>query len=53
MGTLSAMSLNWDVAAIADRIGGALRDAEADLRLEQAVYGLDARDEPRAAGDAG
>lgn len=40
-----AMSLRWDLSTVADDLGRALELAEADLRLEQAVYGLDARDE--------
>jgi hypothetical protein len=39
------MSLHWDFATLADRLEAVLRQAEADLRLEQAVYGLDARSE--------
>jgi hypothetical protein len=39
------MSLKWDFSTVADRLGEALQAAEADLRLEQAVYGLDAKDE--------
>jgi hypothetical protein len=39
------MSLNWDFSTLADRLGGVLQKAEGDLRLEQAVYGLDAKDE--------
>ncbi len=39
------MSLPWDFATLADQLGGIIDRAEADLRLEQAVYGLDARDE--------
>ena len=39
------MSLLWDCSTVADRIGQTLNDAEADLRLEQAVHGLDTRDE--------
>jgi hypothetical protein len=35
----------WDFSTIADHIAQALGDAEAELRLEQAVYGLDAKDE--------
>jgi hypothetical protein len=35
----------WDFSAVADHIEFALSSAEAELRLEQAVYGLDARDE--------
>lgn len=37
--------LMWDFSTVADRLGAAIAQAEADLRLEQAVYGLDARDE--------
>ena len=39
------MSLKWDFSTLADHLGQVLTRAEADLRLEQAVYGLDARDE--------
>jgi hypothetical protein len=39
------MSLKWDFATVADHLGACLRCAEDELRLEQAVYGLDARDE--------
>jgi hypothetical protein len=39
------MSLNWDIAQAADRLSEALAAAESELRLEQAVYGLDTRDE--------
>jgi len=35
----------WVFSTVADRIGEVLARAEADLRLEQAVYGLDAKDE--------
>jgi hypothetical protein len=35
----------WDCSTVADRIGQVIATAEADLRLEQAVYGLDTRDE--------
>jgi hypothetical protein len=35
----------WDLSTVADRIGQVIAAAEADLRLEQAVYGLDTRDE--------
>ena len=38
-------SLKWDFCTVADALGDALRAAEDELRLEQAVYGLDARDE--------
>jgi hypothetical protein len=37
--------LKWDFHAIADRLGQVVTRAEADLKLEQAVYGLDAKDE--------
>jgi hypothetical protein len=39
------MSLAWDFSTIADELGRIIDQAEADLRLEQAVYGLDAKDE--------
>ena len=39
------MSILWDFHALADQLGGAIGAAEADLRLEQAVYGLDRLDE--------
>lgn len=39
------MSLLWDFSTVADRLGQAVQAAEDELRLEQAVYGLDARDE--------
>jgi hypothetical protein len=39
------MSLKWDFCTLADHLGQAARAAEDELRLEQAVYGLDARDE--------
>src|SRR5436190_23493246 len=35
----------WDFATLADRFAEVIAKAEADLRLEQAVYGLDAREE--------
>jgi hypothetical protein len=35
----------YDFSFVADHLGGVIDRAEADLRLEQAVYGLDARDE--------
>lgn len=41
----SMPSLKWDFSTVADRLGQVLGEAEAELRLEQAVYGLDARDE--------
>ena len=39
------MSLLWDFSTVADQLAQTLQTAEADLRLEQAVYGLDSRDE--------
>src|SRR4051812_2191249 len=39
------MSLLWDFSTVADHVGQTLQSAESDLRLEQAVYGLDTRDE--------
>lgn len=39
------MSLKWDFSVVADRLGQALETAEQELRIEQAVYGLDTRDE--------
>jgi len=44
------MSLKWDFSTVADRLGEALQIAEADLRLEQAVYGLDVKDERELQG---
>ena len=41
----NAMSLRWDFSTLADHLGDVIARAEADLRLEQAVYGIDARDE--------
>lgn len=35
----------WDFSTLADHLAETIGHAEADLRLEQAVYGLDARDE--------
>ena len=35
----------WDFSTIADHLGQALSHAENELQLEQAVYGLDTRDE--------
>ena len=37
--------MRWDFSTIADDLHDALKSAEAELRLEQAVYGLDAQDE--------
>jgi hypothetical protein len=39
------MSFLWDFSTVADCLGKVIAAAEADLRLEQAVYGLDALDE--------
>jgi hypothetical protein len=39
------MTLHWDFATLADQLGAVVNQIEADLRLEQAVYGLDARTE--------
>lgn len=35
----------WDLSTVADQLQAALNAAEAALRLEQAVYGLDTKDE--------
>lgn len=35
----------WDFSTLADQLGATITQVEADLRLEQAVYGLDAQDE--------
>lgn len=35
----------WDLYSIAGQVGQVLQQAEDELRLEQAVYGLDAKDE--------
>jgi hypothetical protein len=35
----------WDIAQVADRLSEVITAAEGELRLEQAVYGLDSRDE--------
>jgi len=39
------MSLKWDFSTLADRLRDAVSAAEDELRLEQAVYGLDRLDE--------
>jgi hypothetical protein len=39
------MPLQWDFSTLADHLAAILSQAEGDLRLEQAVYGLDAKDE--------
>lgn len=43
----SNMNLLWDFSTIADELHRTLDDAEQALRLEQAVYGLDSKDEKR------
>jgi len=39
------MSFNWDFSTLADHLGAVIQQAEDDLRLEQAIYGLDSKDE--------
>jgi len=39
------MSLQWDLSTVADHLERGIRQAEGELRLEQAVYGLDSRTE--------
>jgi hypothetical protein len=39
------MSFPWDFSTLADLLGRIIERTEEDLRLEQAVYGLDAKDE--------
>jgi hypothetical protein len=39
------ISLRWSLSDLIDRLGEILQKAEAELRLEQAVHGLDTRDE--------
>lgn len=41
----AVVSLKWDFSTLADHLGEVIDKIEADLRLEQAVYGLDAKDE--------
>jgi hypothetical protein len=43
--SLLSMSLLWNFSLVADQVREVIAQAEADLRLEQAVYGLDAQDE--------
>ena len=45
MSEAPGMSLKWDFCTLADDLGRCLREAEDELRLEQAVYGLDTRSE--------
>ena len=40
-----SLTLQWDFSTLADQLGEVIGKAEAELRLEQAVYGLDAREE--------
>ena len=42
--------MQFDFFTLADQLGAAIDRAEAELRLEQAVYGLDARDEKAIQG---
>jgi hypothetical protein len=42
---MMSLSLQWDFSTLADRLGQIVQQAEADLRLEQAVYGIDAKEE--------
>lgn len=39
------MALEWDLSTLADHLGDAIEQAERDLRIEQAVYGIDSREE--------
>lgn len=39
------MSLDWDFSTLADRLGTMLERAEQEARLEQAVYGIDSKEE--------
>src|SRR5262245_43187972 len=39
-----SLSLQWDFSTLADQLAQALQQAEHDLRLEQAVYGLEPRE---------
>jgi hypothetical protein len=41
----ATVSLKWDFSTLADHLQHVLHHAEADLQLEQAVYGLDSKDE--------
>jgi hypothetical protein len=45
MSEAPGMSLKWDFCTLADHLGGCVREVEDELRLEQAVYGLDTRSE--------
>jgi hypothetical protein len=45
MNPMDLIKLRWNFSEIADRFQLVLQTAEEELRLEQAVYGLDARDE--------
>jgi hypothetical protein len=45
MSEAPGMSLKWDFRTLADHLGRCVREVEDELRLEQAVYGLDTRSE--------
>jgi hypothetical protein len=45
MKPMDLIKLRWNLSEISDRFQMVLQDAENELRLEQAVYGLDAWDE--------
>ena len=45
MSEAPGMSLKWDFCTLADHVGRCVREVEDELRLEQAVYGLDTRSE--------
>ena len=40
-----SLSLQWDFSTLADQLAGVIDRTEAGLRLEQAVYGIDAKEE--------
>ena len=40
-----SLSLQWDFSTLADHLAEVIQKAEDSLRLEQAVYGIDAREE--------
>src|SRR5688572_7035283 len=40
-----SLSLQWDFSTLADQLAQVIEHAEAELRLEQAVYGIDAKEE--------
>jgi hypothetical protein len=43
--SLKGAALKWDFCTLADHLGRCVRESEDQLRLEQAVYGLDTRSE--------